>query len=438
MLLRHESLFEPFFGAMKPRAEWRVGAEAEKFGVDAHTGGAIGYEGDRGIVAVLRRLEERHGWTPMSERPGGPVIGLTRGGASVTLEPGGQLELSGAPAGSICALAEESRSHLRELEQVSADLGIEWLSVGFHPFARPEDLPWVPKARYAIMREYFPRRGTRGLDMMRRTCTLQANFDYGSEEDAMRKLRLALKLTTVVTAITANSPFIEGRVTGDTCERGRVWLDVDPDRQGLLPAIWSPRSTLRDYVEWALSAPMFLFKRGGGVVANTGQTFRSFLADGYQGHRAEIADWTLHLQTLFPEVRLKSTIEVRGSDALPSDLAAGLPALWTGILYDDRALSEAEALTESFDAAQMQAARDDVAKHALAARVGNRPLADVAQALVGIAQGGLDRRGFGETRFLEPLAAIVARGECPADRLVRDLPADAEDRRREMIARMRA
>jgi glutamate--cysteine ligase len=438
MPLRYENLFEPFFGAMKPRSEWRVGIEAEKFGVDAGSGAAIGYEGDRGIVAVFRRLQDSCGWVPMSETPGSPVIGLTRGDASVTLEPGGQLELSGTPAGSVQALVDESRSHLAELERVSADLGIEWLSVGFHPFARPEDLPWVPKARYGIMREYLPRRGARALDMMRRTCTVQANFDYGSEEDAMRKLRLALKLSVVVTAMAANSPFYEGMLTGDACERARVWLDVDPDRQGLLPRMWSPKSTLRDYVQWALDVPMFLFKRGGAAVANTGQTFRSFLADGYQGHRAEIGDWGLHLQTLFPEVRLKTTIEVRGADALPADLAAGLPALWTGVLYDDRALAEAEVLTESFDVEQMQALRGDVAKRALGSMLGKKPIAEIAQALVGIAKGGLERRGQGEARFLEPLAALACRGECPAGRLVRGLPDDPAARRREMIARMRA
>jgi glutamate--cysteine ligase len=374
----------------------------------------------------------------MSETPGGPVIGLTRADARVTLEPGGQLELSGAPARDICALARESQAHLGDLARFSKDLGVEWLAVGFHPFARPEDLPWVPKIRYGIMRNYFPRRGARGLDMMRRTCTTQANFDYESEHDAVRKLRVALKLTTLVTAMVANSPFFEGRATGEKCERARVWLDVDPDRQGLIPRMWSPRSTLRDYVEWALDAPMFLFKRKGAAIANTGQPFRRFLADGYGGHAAEIGDWELHLQTLFPEVRLKATIEVRGGDALPSDLAAGLPALWTGVLYDDRALSEAEALTESFDVAQVQAIRQDVARRALGARLGTRSLADIAQDLVDIARGGLGRRGRDEDRFLDPLAALVERGDCPADRLVRGLPADPVALRREMIARMRA
>ena len=438
MPLRYESLLEPFFGAMKPRPRWRVGTEAEKFAVDAKTGTAVGYEGDRSIVAVLRHLQESHGWTPTFELPGGPIIGLERAGARVTLEPGGQIELSSTPADGILALAEESRSHLGELEQVSADLGIGWLAVGFHPFARSEDLPWVPKLRYPIMREYFPRRGRRGLDMMRRTCTLQVNVDYESEEDALRKLRLALKLTTFVTAMAANSPFIEGRITGEKCERARVWLDVDPDRQGLLPRMWSPRSTIRDYVEWALDAPMFLFKRDGSVIANTGQTFRSFLIDGYQGHRAEMADWELHIRTLFPEVRLKNTIEMRGADALPAHLAAGLPALWTGILYDDRALSDAETLVEIFDFAGMQALRHDVAVRALGARLGQRPIADIAQQIVAIARDGLGRRGRGESELLEPLAELVDRAECPADPLVRDLPAEPAARRLEILARTRA
>jgi glutamate--cysteine ligase len=438
MPLRYDDLLDPFFGAMKPRPQWRIGTEAEKFGVDAHTGAAIGYEGDRGVVGLLGRLVERHGWAPMFETEGGPVIGLTRGGASITLEPGGQVELSGAPAGDVHALAEESRLHLAELDQVSADLGIAWLAVGFHPFARQDDLPWVPKRRYGIMKEYLPRRGTRALDMMRRTCTKQVNFDYDSESDAMRKLRLALKLTTVVTAMFANSPFFEGRVTGDSCERARVWIDVDPDRTGLIPCVWSPTSTIRDYVEWALDAPMFLFKRGREVIVNTGQPFRSFLADGYGGHRAEMADWEMHLQTMFPEVRLKATIEVRGADALPADLAAGLPALWTGILYDDRAMREAEALTDRFDVERMQALRHEVAKVALRARFGPRPLADVAQEIAAIARGGLDRRGKDEGRLLDPLAALVMRGACPADRLVTGLPNDPSALRRAIVTRTRA
>jgi glutamate--cysteine ligase len=444
MPLRRENLVEPFFGAMKPRSMWRVGTEAEKFGVDARTGAAIAYEGDRGVLAVLRRLEDRYGWTPIHELHGGPVIGVSRGSASVTLEPGGQLELSGAPADSIHALIDESRSHLAELERVSADLGLEWLAVGFHPFARPEDLPWVPKLRYAIMKEYLPRRGARALDMMRRTCTLQVNVDYESEEDAIRKLRLALKLTTIVTAMVANSPFFEGTVTGVRCERARVWLDVDPDRQGLLERMWNPRATMNDYVEWALEAPMFLFKRDGVVIANTGQTFRSFLSDGYEGHEAEMGDWELHLRTLFPEVRLKNTIELRGGDALPSHLAACLPALWTGILYDDRALSDAEALAERFAFAEIQALRRDVAKIALGARLGKRPLADVALQLIDIAKKGLGRRGRlsergqDESCQLSPIASLVERGECPADGLVRGLPSDPVARVREIVSRTRA
>jgi glutamate--cysteine ligase len=427
MALSRDDLFRPFHEAIKPRDQWRIGAEAEKFGVVTATGAAVPYDGERGITGVFAALQ-KHGWQPMSEVEAGPILALARDGASVTLEPGGQLELSGAPLDDVHAIAKETSAHLAELHRVSDPLGISWLGVGFHPFARQEDLPWVPKLRYAIMREYLPKRGTRALDMMRRTATVQANFDYGSEEDAMRKMRVALRLSPIVTAIFANSPFCEGKVTGRRSERAEVWLSVDPDRQGLLPSLWKADSSFEDYVEWALDVPMFLIKRDGKVVANTGQTFRAFWAEGFQGEKADIHDWELHLNTLFPEVRLKHTIEVRGNDSQTVPLAAAIPALFTGILYDGRALDEAENLVASFTFDEMQALRADVAKRALLAQLRGRPIADMAQTLLGIAKGGLARRGRrsqdgrDETVHLAHLEPLVERAQCPADVLLADFP----------------
>jgi glutamate--cysteine ligase len=441
--LSYESLFAPFYAAMKPASAWRVGIEAEKFGIRTDTGAPVPYAGPGGILTVFQALERDHGWIPESEHQGGPIIALERAGASITLEPGAQLELSGRPCDNLHEVIAEKLEHLGEIARLCLGLDTSWLGIGFHPFARQEDLPWVPKLRYAIMREYLPTRGPRALDMMRRTATVQANFDYGSEEDAMRKMRAALRLSAIVVAMFANSPIVEGKKAGERSARAKVWLGVDPNRQGLLPALWSARASLRDYVEWVLDVPMFLFKREGKVIANTGQTFRSFLRDGYHGHRATSADWEAHLRTVFPEVRLKQTIEVRGADAAPVRYAAALPALWTGILYDERALAEAERLTESFTHEEVEGRRSQIAERALGATLHGKPIATYAQELIEIAKGGLARRrrlaahGVDETVYLAPLARLVEHGRCPADELLEALPDDPQALRREIVERTR-
>jgi glutamate--cysteine ligase len=441
MALSYDDLLLPFHEAMKPKEQWRIGAEAEKFGVMADTGQALLYDQAPGVLTVLSALQERFGWKPMVEREGGPLIALERDHASVTLEPGGQLELSGAPLSDIHAIADETAAHHRDLAQISDPLGIVWLGVGFHPFARQDDLPWVPKMRYGVMKTYLPTRGARALDMMRRTATVQANFDYGTEEDALRKLRVALRISPLVSAIFANSPFREGRITGDRSERTRVWLAVDPDRQGLLPRMWSESSRISDYIEWALDAPMFLIKRGGEVVHNTGQTFRAFLRDGYSGHTADIHDWETHLNTLFPEVRLKRTLEVRGGDSLPARLSAALPALWTGALYDDSAFTEVERWSSSFTFAEIEALRPHVAERGLRAVFRGRPLAEAAERLLDLAEQGLRRRarknpqGEDETVHLRELGELIHAGDCPADALLRELPEDPAALTREIIRR---
>jgi glutamate--cysteine ligase len=436
-----DDLLVPFLEAIKPDERHRIGAEAEKFGVDAATGAPLPYEGDRSVLTVLETLVAQHGWRPERETPGGPLIALLRAGASVTLEPGGQLELSGAPLETIHQICAENTGHLAELRSISNELGVIWLGVGFHPFATQAELPWVPKQRYAIMRRYLPTRGDNGLDMMRRTCTVQANFDYSSEEDALRKTRVALRLSPVTTAIFANSPFHEGRLWGGLSYRAKVWLSVDPDRQGLVPHVLENGRRFQDYIEWALDAPMFLIKRGTTVIENTGQSFRSFMKHGFSGHRPTHKDWETHINTLFPEVRLKRTIEVRGGDSLPAALFCALPALWTGLLYDEKALSAAEELTASYTAAELQALRPAIAEKALGATFRGAPLADVAQRVVDIAQGGLARRarlnkgGQDERIHLAKIAALVEKGSCPADALVEGLANGDPDLRKEILAR---
>jgi glutamate--cysteine ligase len=422
-----DDLLAPFVEACKPRGEWRIGPEMEKFGVFEQTRRPLPYLGSRSVLRILEKLVEGAGWRPERELDGGPIIALLRGGASVTLEPGAQLELSGDKAENIHQVCAELRAHLREIAPLSRAMGVRWLGVGFHPFAHRDDFEWVPKQRYAVMREYLPTRGGHAVDMMLRTCTVQVNLDYASEADAMRKMRVALALAPATTAMFANSPWKEGRPHGGVTYRGRVWLDVDPDRSGLLPGLWKRGSRFDDYVEWALDVPMFLFKRGGRAIANTGQTFRSFLKSGYEGHVATMEDWKTHLNTLFPEVRLKKTIEVRGADVQSTDLACALPALWTGVFYDDRALLEAEELVDGWTYDEIAELRTRVWRDGVRATFRGRPLAGVAERLVAIADGGLERRaildssGKDERVHLARLRKLVSEGRCPADTLLEGL-----------------
>ncbi len=435
-----DELILPFVRACKPRTEFRIGAEAEKFGVFEGTYAPVHYRGAKSVETILRAFVDHHGWAEESEYEGAPTIALRRGDGSITLEPGAQLELSGAPLPHVHLIVAELIGHLTELKGLSRELGITWLGLGFHPFARQEDLDWVPKSRYAVMREYLPTRGANGLDMMRRTSTVQANFDYSSEKDAMRKLRVSLKLAPVTTAVFANSPFVEGKITGEVSRRARVWLDVDPDRTGLLPQTWHEGAGFEDYIAWALECPMFMFKRDGHAVDNRGQRFRDFLENGFQGHRPTMVDWETHLNTLFPEVRLKRTIEIRGADSLPTDIFAAMPALWTGILYDERALSEAEALTADFTHEELAESRRRIPFEGLRTPFRGKPLQALAERMVSIAMGGLTRRGIvdrdghDESVHLRALEALVAKGLTPADQLLEGL-VDGADLKAQILKR---
>lgn len=441
--LAYDDLFAPFVTSLKPADAWRVGTEAEKFGVLEATYAPLPYDGPRSVHAVLEALVTRYGWQPQREYEGGDIISLTRGAASITLEPGGQLELSGAPFKSIHDTHAEWVEHIAELRAIGATQGIAWLGLGFHPFARQSDMPWVPKLRYGVMREYLPTRGGMGLDMMRRTCTVQANLDYASEDDAMRKLRVALALSPVITAMFANSPLYEGALTGDRTRRARVWLDTDPDRTGLLPFLWSGSASFARYVEWALDVPMFLIKRGSKIVHNTGQTFRAFMRDGYEGAEATELDWLTHLGTLFPEVRLKKTIEVRGADSLPYALTPALPALCKGLLYDPKTLAQAETLVSKLGYDAVQGVRAQVAACGLEAELAGKPLLAWAREVEALARAGLgnlheqapDPRGD-EQRYLDPLRELLSRGETPADALVATLDRD-EPLAAQVVARSR-
>jgi glutamate--cysteine ligase len=429
LLRSYDELYGPFLLGIKEPSAFRVGTEAEKSGVRAD-GSAVPYSGKTGISAVLSALAER-GWVAEREHEDGPIIALLKNGASVTLEPGAQLELSGAPLRTIHETAAEMKAHLDEVGSIGQALDIHFLGLGFHPFARREDLEWVPKLRYGVMQKYLPTRGGHGLDMMLRTSTVQANYDFRSEADAMRKLQIALRISPIVSAMFANSPFVDGFATGERSHRVKVWLDVDPDRSGLLPFAWTDKELhFRDYIEWALDVPMFLVKRGKDIVHNTGQTFRAFWKEGFAGEKPTLLDWTTHINTVFPEVRLKRTLEIRGADAQAEDMLSALPALYKGILHDERALALTESLASKLSYAEVEKARPEIGDKALRARLTSstgtsREVAAWAAELLEIAEGGLERlgdrnaQGQDERIYLSTLRELVAAGESPADRVLR-------------------
>jgi len=421
--VRRSELCSIFAVAEKPRSEFRIGVEEEKFGVHQSTSTPLAYDGPFGVRAVMEDLARRHGWECVRERPDGPPIALHRGAQSITLEPGAQLELSGAPLRTLGEILSERDQHLQELGPISEALGIRWLRTGFHPFARLDELPWVPKVRYPIMREYLPTRGPAAHDMMQRTATVQANFDYSSEVDAMKKTVVSLKLSPIFHALFANAPFKEGRVAERLSERGNVWLHMDPSRSGLIPSLWQKTlPSYEDYVEWALDAGMFLVWRDGAPLRNTGQTFRDFLAHGYEGHHATLADFRLHLATLFPEARLKSTLEVRPLDAQTRGLSLAAVGMWTGLLYDEQALDAAYQLTQELELSDVLLARPGLVTRGLAAGVGPKwpDGFELASVLVSLADAGLGRRAQSEglpdeRSYLAPVFELLEARTSPAE-----------------------
>jgi glutamate--cysteine ligase len=401
----------------KPPERWRVGTEHEKIGLWTPELRPVPYEGERGIAAVLSAVAEADGWQPQSE--GEHLIALRKGRASVTLEPGGQLELSGAPLRTIHQTCAEFQSHLATMKRVCEPLGVVWLGLGMHPLHGVAEIPSMPKGRYRVMRSYLPARGSLALEMMYATATVQANYDFSDEPDMVAKLRTALAVSPIVSAIFANSSLSEGKANGFVSRRLHVWQHTDPDRTGLLPFAFEPGFGYRRYIEWALDIPMFFVVRQGTYHPAAGMTFRRFLREGWAGERASFADFDRHLTTLFPEVRLKHVIEVRGADAVPPGLTCSLPALWKGILYDAQAREAAYELVAAASGEEREGARVDVARRGLAARYAKRPVLELAQALAEIARLGLrriahaGRRDPDEARFLEPIFEQIATGASP-------------------------
>lgn len=407
---------------VKPKADWRVGTEHEKFIFRKSDKRRVAYDGHDGIGAVLNALADRYGWERIQEN--GATIALTREGANITLEPGGQFELSGAPLDALHETCSEANEHLTETKAVCEDLGLGMLGVGFDPIWRRDDVFWMPKGRYKVMREYMPKVGTRGLDMMTRTCTIQSNLDFGSEADMVEKFRISLALQPLATALFANSPFVEGKPTGRVSERSFVWTDTDPDRCGMLDFVFEDGFGFERYCDYLLDTPMYFAYRDGEYVDVAGESFRDFMAGKLPqlpGETPHMGDWSDHVTTSFPEVRLKRFLEMRGADGGPWSSICALSAFWVGVLYDDAAQKAALSLISNWTSEDRAKLRDDAPIVGLKAEVAGRSLQDVALDVLQIARDGLNARGRldssgqNESHFLEPLDKVARSGVTPAD-----------------------
>jgi glutamate--cysteine ligase len=420
---RRDALVAYLASGAKRRSEWRVGTEYEKIAVDRKTGRAARYYGPRGIEAVLRRLADRFGWTPRLE--GEHVIALEGRKATITLEPGGQLELSGEACDSIHCAQEELRQHVNEIVTVADELGLAFLGLGIQPLSPLDDIEWVPKPRYAIMAPYMTKVGTLGHRMMKQTATVQVNIDFDGEDDAMAKCRLGMGLSPILTAAFANSSISDGAPNGYMSYRQHIWTDTDRARCGLLPFAFSRDAGFEDYADWALDVPMYFIRRDGKFIDLSGLPFREFLKHGARGHHSTMADWQLHLTTLFPEVRLKTYIELRSVDSQSPERMLVLPALVKGVFYDDDCMLGAWDLVKAWSWSERLEIYDASHREALQARIRGVRLLDLARELSAIARVGLQRqnvrnsRGENETIYLDALDRQLATGRSPA-REIRD------------------
>jgi len=411
----------------KPPAQFRVGTEHEKFAFTVEDHRPVPYAGPRSIRALLEGMQHLLGWEPIME--GDNIIGMfdVTGGGAISLEPGGQFELSGAPVATVHQTAAELMAHLAQLREVARPLGIGFLGLGMTPNWTRADMPVMPKGRYQIMTNYMPKVGALGLDMMYRTCTVQANLDFSSEADMVKKLRVSLALQPVATALFANSPFTEGKPNGFLSFRSQIWTDTDNQRAGMLPFAFEDGMGFERYVDYALGVPMYFVKRGDKYIDVAGKSFKDFFAgklDALPGERPTISDWANHLSTIFPEVRLKRYLEMRGADGGPWRRLPSLTAYWVGLLYDQDALDACWDMVKDWSADERQALRDQVPQRGFRAEIGGRNVFTLAQETLRLAAAGLkrrarlDRNSRDETRYLRPLEESIARGITPAEELL--------------------
>jgi glutamate--cysteine ligase len=416
-----------FENGIKPETEFRVGTEHEKFAFTLQGHRPVPYAGPQGIRALLDGMQGLLGWDPIME--GENIIGMfdVTGGGAISLEPGGQFELSGAPLDNVHQTHCELMAHLAQVREVAAPLGIGFLGIGMTPDWTREDMPRMPKGRYRIMTEYMPKVGRLGLDMMYRTCTVQTNHDFSSEADMVKKLRVALALQPVGTALFANSPFTDGKPNGYLSYRSHIWTDTDADRSGMLPFAFEDGMGFERYADYALDVPMYFLKRGDSYIDVSGKSFRDLMAGklpGLEGELPTISDWANHLSTIFPEVRLKRYLEMRGSDGGPWRRLSSLAALWCGILYNRASLDAAWDIVKDWTARERQQLRDDVPKLGFAAPIRGHTLLEVAGEVLALARQGLQRRkrfdplGQDETRYLVPLEELHERAITPAEEML--------------------
>ncbi|MDP8913938.1 MAG: glutamate--cysteine ligase [Pseudomonadota bacterium] len=420
-----EDLLAPFAGGEKPSARWRIGTEHEKFVYRREDHRAPSYDEPGGIRDLLMAMTE-YGWQPVEEN--GKVIALSGSDGTVSLEPAGQLELSGAPLEHLHQTCAEAGRHLRQVKEVGERLGVGFLGVGMWPDKARSDLPIMPKGRYAIMLRHMPRVGSLGLDMMLRTCTIQVNLDYSSEADMAQKFRVGLALQPLATALFANSPFTEGKPNGFLSFRSHIWSDTDPFRTGMLPFVFEDGFGYERYRDYALDVPMYFVYRDGAYIDAAGQSFRDFLLGqlpALPGEKPRLSDWNDHLSTAFPEVRLKSFLEMRGADGGPWSKICALPALWVGLLYDQAALDAAWDEVKHWTLDERQRLRDQVPKLGLGTPTPRgEPLAQLGARILDIAEAGLKARarfnaaGDDESGFLSPLRETLGRGATPAELLL--------------------
>ncbi len=420
-----DQLVAPMIAGEKAKADWRIGTEHEKLVYRTSDHAAPSYDEPGGIRDILLNMQQ-FGWEPITES--GKVIALKGVDGNVSLEPAGQLELSGAPLDSLHDTCNETGRHLEQVKKIGAEMGVGFLGLGMWPDKTREDLPIMPKGRYDIMMRHMPKVGTLGLDMMLRTCTIQVNLDYSSEADMAKKFRTGLALQPLATALFANSPFTEGKPNGFLSYRSHIWSDTDPHRTGMVPFVFDDDFGYERYVDYMLDVPMYFIVRDGKYIDAAGMSFRDFMKGELPALPGELptqSDWWDHLSTAFPEVRLKSFLEMRGADGGPWSRICALPALWVGLLYDQTALDAAWDLVKDWTMEEREALRNAVPKEALAARIpGGGTLQDLAKEALAIARGGLAARGRmgqsgdNETGFLSTLDEIVETGKVPAQRLL--------------------
>jgi glutamate--cysteine ligase len=423
-----DDLLSYFETAGKPAPRWRVGTEHELVGVIA-SGARFGepptYEGPHGIGALFRWFAERGG-TPVLEDD--HMIALSRGDEQLTIEPGGQFELAARPVSDDRDFVTDLNAYVAQLGAASRELGLAWLSTGLRPFGGRADIPWMPKQRYNVMRAYMPTVGTRGLDMMLRTATVQANLDFADEADAAAKLRCINSVTSILTALWACSPIVDGQVSGYQSYRAWIWRDTDNARAGILPFVFERDDIFRAYTEWALDVPLYFVYRGGYRPMPAGFTFRRFMREGHDGEHALRADWALHLSTLFPEGRLKKFIEVRGCDCGSLEMVGALGPFMRGLLYDPTARAAGIALTAELSFADRQRLAEDVPRLGFAARAGHHDLSELAVELVAIARDGLSRVAPSALPLLAAVEEIAATRRTQSDRMIELWQAHAGDR----------